>query len=536
MIDEDAILYAYRVLTEGSASEDLPKKRKAAAEKARKKARPWLEAETVRGIGYGRRSKGNQQTDEWALKLLVVRKEPGGPGLELAPREVRIPGLDEPVPVDVEEVGEPKLQDGGNAVAPGAWIKTEGGNPGTLGCLVFRQGQNPGLFILGAAHVLAYLGSRPVLSGEPVHHSDETGRELKELGVLSDFKRIEFDADMPNKLDGALVRTSPELVSPFIGRPDLPVGTDKAITLGEAVYIYGARSRPQPRRAFVKKPRAALRFSWGSEIAHFSDLIACDRVTEGGDSGAPVLDARGKLIGLVLGSDDAHSYAWRIGHGLRFFGVELVTAKNESVLGQLRPFKPPSLELEVGEELIDQVVEIFPSVTPRRNIAKFAPDVITALRNESLDDGQMLSMALATIRAETEGFEPISEGVHKYNTSGKTHDFDLYDRHPNLGNQGPPDGERYRGRGFIQLTGRYNYRTIGKRIGLGNQLIDNPERANEPTVAAQILAAFLKRSEAPIRDALSARDFARARKAVNGGTHRLNEFTETYLLAEGRFA
>ncbi|MDF0667352.1 MAG: hypothetical protein P0119_14930 [Nitrospira sp.] len=59
----------------------------------------------------------------------------------------------------------------------------------------------------------------------------------------------------------------------------------------------------------------------------------------------------------------------------------------------------------------------------------------------------MVLVALAIIRAETESFEPIAEGRSRYNTSPNGHPFDLYDYRKDLGNQGPPDGEQYRGRG-----------------------------------------------------------------------------------------
>jgi peptidoglycan L-alanyl-D-glutamate endopeptidase CwlK len=39
---------------------------------------------------------------------------------------------------------------------------------------------------------------------------------------------------------------------------------------------------------------------------------------------------------------------------------------------------------------------------------------------------------------------------------------------------------------------------------------------------------FLKSKEAKIRDALLEDDLARARKLVNGGSHGLREFTESY--------
>src|SRR6185436_13461427 len=114
----------------------------------------------------------------------------------------------------------------------------------------------------------------------------------------------------------------------------------------------------------------------------------------------------------------------------------------------------------------------------------------------------MVLMALATIRAETEGFVPIDEGVSRFNTSPGGRPFNLYDNRKDLGNQGPPDGANFKGRGFIQLTGRDNYRGIGKDIGLGKQLVENPVLANEPDIAAKILAFFLKRKQREINEAL----------------------------------
>ena len=92
----------------------------------------------------------------------------------------------------------------------------------------------------------------------------------------------------------------------------------------------------------------------------------------------------------------------------------------------------------------------------------------------------MLLMALATIRAESEGFAPVEEAPSRFNTSPDGEAFDLYDHRRDLGNAGRPDGRRFRGRGFVQLTGRDNYRRYGAAIGLGDQLIAEPYRALEP--------------------------------------------------------
>jgi putative chitinase len=178
---------------------------------------------------------------------------------------------------------------------------------------------------------------------------------------------------------------------------------------------------------------------------------------------------------------------------------------------------------------------LFPG-TRFENIESNLPFVVRSLIASGLLDKSFFLMALATIRSETAMFLPISEGMSRFNTSPGGPPFDRYDRRTDLGNQGPPDGERYKGRGYIQLTGRANYADIGRRIGLGNQLVDDPEKANDPQIAGRILAEFLKRAEAPIRTALDHNDLPQARKLVNGGSHGLNPFRTAYLRGEEVYA
>ena len=157
--------------------------------------------------------------------------------------------------------------------------------------------------------------------------------------------------------------------------------------------------------------------------------------------------------------------------------------------------------------------------------------MLAGLRWADIADRDMTLMALATIRAETEGFVPISEGKSRWNT--KVRPFDRYEGRQNLGNTQPGDGAKFKGRGYIQLTGRSNYTRIGGQIGLA--LDHRPELANATAIAGIILAQFLKNHEKGIRGALERGDLAKARRLVNGGRHGLNRFTDAYRRGEGTF-
>jgi putative chitinase len=162
------------------------------------------------------------------------------------------------------------------------------------------------------------------------------------------------------------------------------------------------------------------------------------------------------------------------------------------------------------------------------NIKANLPVLLASLTKYDLVDKTMLLMAVATIRVETAGFVPLDEGHSKYNTSPSGAPFDLYDNRADLGNQGAPDGADFKGRGFIQLTGRANYTRYGPRLNPPVDLVTTPELANSPQVAADLLSLFLNDRELQIKDALMHGNMQAARRLVNGGTTGIDDFTSAY--------
>ena len=151
---------------------------------------------------------------------------------------------------------------------------------------------------------------------------------------------------------------------------------------------------------------------------------------------------------------------------------------------------------------------------PEKSIVENWPLLEAALNAVGATSECAKIAALATIAAECPSFQPrIEIGDTAYFTR-------MYEGRKDLGNTVPGDGARYCGRGFIQITGRDNYRHFGEQLGC--DLEGNPDLALEPRIAAAIFAAFFK--ERSVVKAADAEDWLAVRRKVNGGYNGIAKF------------
>ena len=150
-------------------------------------------------------------------------------------------------------------------------------------------------------------------------------------------------------------------------------------------------------------------------------------------------------------------------------------------------------------------------------------DMIEAsLKKQGITDPKMIAAVKGNVMKESGG-KAVSENMNYGNTSndriksifgsraaGKT-DAELNDikKDPSkmgemmygkdtkigasMGNTEVGDGFKYRGRGFIQLTGKSNYAAASKAIYGDDRLVKNPDMLNDPQVAADVSAWYMKK-------------------------------------------
>ncbi len=92
-----------------------------------------------------------------------------------------------------------------------------------------------------------------------------------------------------------------------------------------------------------------------------------------------------------------------------------------------------------------------------------------------------------------------------------------YEGRADLGNTQPGDGRRYKGRGPIQLTGRANYRRVGRRIGI--DLESHPDMVSHPSVG--LLVGCVYWADRGLNAKADADDLLGLTRAINGGTNGL---------------
>lgn len=91
---------------------------------------------------------------------------------------------------------------------------------------------------------------------------------------------------------------------------------------------------------------------------------------------------------------------------------------------------------------------------------------------------------------------------------------EAYEGRQDLGNTDPGDGPRFKGRGPIQITGRYMYRRCGQSLGM--DLEAHPELLERPENGF-LASAWLWTDEKHLNAAADAGDFDLCTKRINGG-------------------
>lgn len=132
--------------------------------------------------------------------------------------------------------------------------------------------------------------------------------------------------------------------------------------------------------------------------------------------------------------------------------------------------------------------------------------LIPAINWYEIDQALRLAAFLAQIAHETGAFKWIYE-------SGKASYFRKYEDRSDLGNTQKGDGERFKGRGFLMLTGRANYLAGSAEVGV--DLIAHPELAEGYNVAAMVAGWFWKKRG--LNELADNREFEKITRKINGG-------------------
>ncbi len=160
-----------------------------------------------------------------------------------------------------------------------------------------------------------------------------------------------------------------------------------------------------------------------------------------------------------------------------------------------------------------ELQRIVPNIGASR-AAEVARHLSSAMSEAGITTPRQKAAFVAQLAHESGGFrymEEIASGA-------------AYEGRRDLGNTQPGDGRRFKGRGYIQVTGRANYTAAGRALGL--DLVNNPELASRPENAARIAAWFWNSRN--LNSLAERGDFVGVTRRINGGTNGLQSRQQYY--------
>lgn len=187
--------------------------------------------------------------------------------------------------------------------------------------------------------------------------------------------------------------------------------------------------------------------------------------------------------------------------------MEQIIKDLENVIAKLKEL--PTLPTQTFTK--DQFMRFYKNTQYEQGASECFDLVEKALKADGIYSPLTMVGAMATVRVEVgKNFKPINEIA-----SGQAYEF-----RSDLGNTQAGDGVKYKGRGYIQITGRNNYTNYGSIFGV--DLINKPELALQPELSAKILSRYFK--DRAINIQCDKQNWIKVRQQVNGGQNGLEEF------------
>lgn len=193
----------------------------------------------------------------------------------------------------------------------------------------------------------------------------------------------------------------------------------------------------------------------------------------------------------------------------------------------LRGLMSPELKESIDETVSDVVTEsVADGVQPTDG--KDLPWDLSELTKD-ISDNRKTNLEYAYNHAVKNGLEGTELAAYMAQLEHESHGFRrteeyasgaAYEDRKDLGNTQKGDGKKYKGRGYIQLTGRANYAEAGK--DLGYDLIGDPKQIQKnKKIAADVSLWFWKNKVRP-----KVEDWSDTRKVtylINGGYNGLKD-------------
>ncbi|WP_430332457.1 glycoside hydrolase family 19 protein [Rhodococcus sp. ACT016] len=186
-------------------------------------------------------------------------------------------------------------------------------------------------------------------------------------------------------------------------------------------------------------------------------------------------------------------------------------APQASIIPAIAP--PPPPPPSPASVTLDELVGIVPQVSPQQ-LAGYVAPLNEALAKAGIDTPVRKAAFIAQLVVESDSFRTFEEYA-----SGRA-----YEGRSDLGNFAPGDGERYKGRGAIQVTGRDNYQSVSNYLGI--DFIAHPELMATPENAFETAAWYWQsRNLNAVSDTGSIESVSRI---VNGGTNGLMQRIDSF--------